>query len=528
MNLSHPLALLGLLVLVPLLWKGRRRPATLLRGLALVLLLLALAGPQVISRIHENYIYFALDLSGSISQPREELFKLIDSLMVEREHVHYGLILFGAEAALDQGFAPKLDLGRVSTVVPPEGTDIAAALKLALAGFPKEGGKEIVLLSDGRPTQGGLREQLARAASEGVRISVLPLYPRGTEAWLEEFSLPQEVPEGAEFPVKLSIGALGAMEARLLLYRDERLLQAVELPLKKGENGFTLHDRLQGAGVHRYRAYLLADRDAILENNRLEAAVIVAGGPEVLLLQEGEGEALAGLLEAAGYSFQRAAPADLPWEPSALAPYRLVILDDVRLAELSDRAAVALEGYVEGGGGLLLIQGRRAVEGLRKTELEKILPVSYEGREPAQAPSLAIAFVLDRSSSMTGRKIQFLKEAAAASVEILDEKNLIGICAFDTAYEWIVPLGPAADKEGIYRQIAEIEANGGTDLLPALTEAFHRLNGVEAKLKHIVVFSDGKTGDKLKFPELVEGIRKDEITLSAIAIGETADTEFLG
>ena len=531
-RLSQPLVLLTFLVLVPLFWRmiKRRQPSALLRGLASALLVLALAGPMLASHVRENYIYFTVDLSGSISQPREELLELVDSLAVEREHVRYGLILFGAEAAIDQGFTPKLDLEDVSAIVSPEGTDIAGALKLALASFPEEGGKEIVLLSDGLPTRGDIQEQLARAVREGVRISVLPLHPRGAEVWLEELSPPEEVPEGAEFALKLAVGALEATGAKLLLYRDDRLLRAEGLRLSPGLNGLLFRDRVQGAGIHHYRAYLLADHDTIPENNSLEAAVTVRGEPLILLLQDGgEDGVLAGLLSAAGYNYQRTPFTGFRWTLSDLSRYRLVILDNLGLARLGDRPIEALKSYVEGGGGLLLIQGRRAVEGLRRTGLERLLPVSYEGREPAQAPSLAIVFVLDRSSSMTGRKIESLKEAAAASVEVLDEQDLIGIVAFDTAYEWVVPIGPAEDKEWIYGRIAALQASGGTDLLPALTEAFYRLREVEAKLKHIVVFSDGKAlVHELEFPQLLEQIRGSRITLSAIAIGELANTEFLG
>ncbi|MFQ6117808.1 MAG: VWA domain-containing protein, partial [Candidatus Bipolaricaulia bacterium] len=529
---SQPLFLLLLHALGPLLWEITRRPraAIVLRGLALVLVVLALAGPEFGSRVRENYIYFVVDLSGSISQSQEELLELVGSLAVEREHLRYGLILFGAEAAIDQGFNHKLDLENFSTVVPREGTDIAAALSLALASFPQQGEKRVVLLTDGRPTRGDIQQQLARATYEGVRIAVRPLRPRLGEVWLESLSLPEEAPQGEQFEVKLSVGALGAAEARLLLYRDGQFREAKQLSLSPGLNGIQIRDGIQETGLHRYRASLVADHDTILENNDLEALITIGNGPQVLLLQDdGGGEALAGLLKAAGYSYVRTPLDGFVWDLPRLSGYRLVVLDNLKLAPLSDSALEALEGYVQGGGGLLVIQGRKAVEGLRRTELEKILPVSYEGREPAQAPSLAIAFVLDRSSSMTGKKIGPLKEAAAASVEVLDEQDLIGLLAFDTEYEWIVPIQPAGDKGWIYRQIAALQANGGTDLLPALTEAFRSLSRVEAKLKHIVVFSDGKALlHELQFPKLLEQIRAERITLSAIAIGEGANAEFLG
>lgn len=532
---GQPLVLLGLIGLAPFIfWLVRRSPRwpSLLRGAALFLLVLALAEPRLGLPVRESYIYFALDLSGSISQPREELLGLIAPFMARHKGVYYGLILFGAEAAIDQGFKPELDLRNVLTVVPREGTDLAGALALALASFPKEGQKGLVLFTDGLITSGrdALRLALARAKIEGVRIAALPLRPEGGEVWLSELSLPEEVPPETEFSIKLKAGALQATSARLLIYRDGQLLEARALELTPGTNELVLADRLEEPGFHRYRAHILAEGDAILENNALEALVLIRGGPQVLWLTEAnEGQGTVGqLLQAGGYPYLRSSPAHFPWSPAELAPYRLVVLDNLGLAKLDERAIAALERYVEGGGGLLLIQGQRAVTGLRRTGLERLLPVSYEGREPSQAPSLAVVFVLDRSSSMVGKKIQALKEAAGASVELLERRDLVGILAFDTMFHWLVPIQPAENKEPMYRQIGALQANGGTDLLPALAEAFQKLSAVEARLKHILVFSDGKVlSHEREFPQLLEQIKEAKITVSALAIGEDADVPFL-
>ncbi len=548
---ARPLALLGLIGLALLFLfffrlrlglagqspgrgqRGAPRWPPFLRGVALALVVLALAEPRLGLRVREGYIYFALDLSGSISRSREELLESVGSLMIRREGINYGLILFGAEAAVDQGFRPELELDpeEVSTVVPREGTDLAAALELALNSFPREGERAIVLLTDGLATQGQgeLLPILARAAREGVQIAVLPIRPESGEVWLGELSLPEEVPPETEFPLRLKLGALQATSARLLIYRDGLLIEARELGLSQGVNELVLADRLAEAGLHRYRAYLLAEGDAIPENNAAEAITLVRGGPQVLWLAEDEGgSAVGSLLQAAGYAYLSSSPARFSWSPADLGAFRLVVLDNLELARLDERAIAALERYVESGGGLLLIQGQRAVEGLRKGDLERLLPVSYEGREPSQAPSLAVVFVLDRSSSMIGKKIQALKEAAGASVELLERRDLVGLLAFDTMFHWLIPIQPAEDKEPMYRQIGALQADGGTDLLPALEEAFQKLDQVEAKLKHILVFSDGKALlHELEFPKLLERIKEAKITVSAIAIGEDADVAFL-
>ncbi|MGQ9477774.1 MAG: VWA domain-containing protein [Candidatus Bipolaricaulia bacterium] len=537
------LGLIGLALFISWFWligqSSKRGPhgaphwPSFLRGAALALIVLALAEPRLGLRVREGYIYFALDLSGSISRSREELLESVGSLMIRREGISYGLILFGAEAAVDQGFRPELELDprRVLTLVPREGTDLVGALELALNSFPREGERAIVLLTDGLATQGQgeLLPVLARAAREGVRIAVLPIRLESGEVWLGELSLPEGVPPETEFPLRLKLGALQATTARLLIYRDGLLIEARELELSQGVNELILAERLAEPGLHRYRAYLLSEEDAVPENNSAEAITLVRGGPQVLWLAEEERHsALGGLLQAAGYPYLSSSPARFSWSPADLGAFRLVVLDNPKLARLDERAIAALERYVAGGGGLLLIQGQRAVEGLRKSELERLLPVSYEGREPSQAPSLAVVFVLDRSSSMIGKKIQALKEAAGASVELLERQDLVGLLAFDTMFHWLIPIQPAEDKEPMYRQIGTLQANGGTDLLPALEEAFQELDQVEAKLKHILVFSDGKALlHELEFPKLLERIKEAKITVSAIAIGEDADVAFL-
>jgi len=80
----------------------------------------------------------------------------------------------------------------------------------------------------------------------------------------------------------------------------------------------------------------------------------------------------------------------------------------------------------------------------------------------------------------------------------------------------------------LYQKLAALRAEGGTDLLPALREAFRSLKEVEARLKHILVFSDGKALlRELEFPALLKDLKEAKITVSAIAIGEDADVGFL-
>lgn len=85
-----------------------------------------------------------------------------------------GVIAFADQAQVlsppGSGFTGELP----AAAIPPWGTNLAAALELALALLPPGPG-ELLLLSDGRATAGDTLAALARARSRGVPVHVLPV-----------------------------------------------------------------------------------------------------------------------------------------------------------------------------------------------------------------------------------------------------------------------------------------------------------------------------------------------------------------
>src|SRR5207253_5239617 len=83
-----------------------------------------------------------------------------------------GLILFGRRPRLElpPSNAPSFNFHFRDAASPIDGnyTDIAAAIKLALASFPEGAGKRIILISDGNENLGNAEEQarIAKLRSE--------------------------------------------------------------------------------------------------------------------------------------------------------------------------------------------------------------------------------------------------------------------------------------------------------------------------------------------------------------------------
>jgi Ca-activated chloride channel family protein len=158
-------------------------------------------------------------------------------------------------------------------------------------------------------------------------------------------------------------------------------------------------------------------------------------------------------------------------------------------------------------------------------ELEELLPVSYLAPEPYEIPALALVFVMDRSGSMGDPaggvpKIEILKRAALRSLEVLDPEDWVGLIAFDTDFEWIVPLKPLGDRRDFQSSIQRLSANGGTDLYFALKAAFETLERQRAKVKHILVFTDGHNNTKREreYRELYKRFAQSAVRVSVLGI----------
>jgi hypothetical protein len=79
-----------------------------------------------------------------------------------------GVLVFGADAAIETRPNSQIDLRQVQAVVGVERTDIASAIRLGTAAFPETGQKRLVLLSDGNENVGDAMSALAAALPLGV------------------------------------------------------------------------------------------------------------------------------------------------------------------------------------------------------------------------------------------------------------------------------------------------------------------------------------------------------------------------
>jgi len=527
---------LALLLLVPLLWRVRGarflRYALLLRAGTIALIVLALADPHGIGPSERMTVVFVLDRSGSLSptQLLEAERFLQEAASSRRPGDRLGLVSFAGEAVVEQ--APSETFDPHPKLRPhPMDTDIGGAIERALEVLPRDGGRRIVLLSDGQDHGDRALQSARRARSAGVEVSVVPLLrPPSPEAWVEGVIAPEEVRSGERFRVQVLMRSSHRQSAQVDLFAGDRAVGTRRVELRPGRS--VVQFEVQGTeGWLRLRARIRPEVDGIPENNAAQTFVRVRGAPTVLYVGSGD---LARLLRAQGIRVDVTQPERLAALPSGLAGYDAVILDDVPAFRLNRSQMESLREYVATvGGGLVVVGGPHAygVGGYARTPLEEALPVLMDIRHRVGLPTMAMVLVLDTSASMAGistepAKVELAKETAQSVLDFLSEKDLVGVIAFDQEYRWIVPLVPARERRRVQDLLSRLRAGGGTDMLPALRAAAEALGGIQAKVKHVVVLSDGQT-DPGDFQGLARRMRAQGITLSTVSVGKDADVKFM-
>ncbi|HWN15000.1 MAG TPA: VWA domain-containing protein, partial [Candidatus Dormibacteraeota bacterium] len=511
-----------------------------LRCALLAVLLLSLTKPTIPRWADRLNVTFLLDVSDSVSlAARESGYRFAaQSVAAMQPGDQAGVVVFGEEAMVDQPLRPTSKIERPQAHVPGRGTNLAQALQLGLATAPPGQANRFVLLTDGRQNMGNALAVAQAAKDAGADIYYVPApltFPQ--EVVVESMVLPQEVKFGEPFQAKVVAWSQAEAQGRLSLYRNGEFLGSQVVRLAPGKNVYTYRQSLEQSGIHVYQAALDVEGDTIEENNRALGTLVVRGRPQVLLAEKDrvQAQALAAALRSQHVDVTVVEADKIPKDMAGLQKYDGLVLSNVSSLKMTKKQMENIRDYVrEQGGGLIMLGGEESfgLGGYYRTPIEEALPVTMEVKQKIEIPSLAVVLSIDRSGSMAMTtdekvtKLDIAKEAAHLVVDLLDERNEVGVMSWDTEFIWDSPLKPARDKQSIHHAIATIKAGGGTDGYPALKESYQVLFDRPALLKHVIFLSDGQMtrGD---FSGLLRRMAKDKITVSTVAIGKDADVPLM-
>lgn len=540
-DFTYPWALAGIAGLALIWWgargslaplsSGRRRWSWALRSLLVILVGLALADPRWLRQTDRQHVLWLVDASRSVGREGvNAALKFIAAANQPRPLADQSRAAFAGSAAMLADTAALQALNPAT--LDDTRTDIAQALSFADANFPPGFNKTIVLFSDGVETSGDVAGLTATLRARGLRMhTVLVTPPDNPEVLVRSVTAPPVVAQGEPFRVTTEIVSNRDEAAELDLFRNAVKAGTLQVQLHKGVNRFETTQSASDAKLLEFVAQVRAPEDTLADNNSASTVVQSRGKSRVLLLTDKPplSRYLALALGQEDVALDIRPPSGAPDDYADVQSYDLVIMDNVPATDLTPAQMRLLASYVRDfGGGLIMLGGDKSfgLGGYFRTPIEDILPVSCDFQKDKENPSLGLLLVIDRSGSMEGPKVEMAKEAAKAAVDLLSPQDYVGVIAFDTEAYWVSPMQSAADKVGIEGRISTITPGGGTNFAPGLIMAEEALRSTPAKLKHVVLMTDGLTIPG-PFYDLVTKLTGEQVTVSAVGVGTDADQAFL-
>jgi uncharacterized membrane protein len=522
--------------------RGRMWTAFLLRATIFNVLLLAIAGLQMVVEQDRLTVVYALDVSKSVpvSERQRALNFMKKTLPEKRADDKVGLLVFGGRTGWDvppSALAAIPDAKNWNATAMPDATNIEGALQRIMAQPEQGARRRVVLFTDGRQTTGDAAEELKRVVSQGVDVWVVPL-KRGTDAEMlvEKVVVPNELLWEQPFDAHVFVHSNISGYARVRLYLGDKMLRDPDPILKQitpGKNRVTFQKlRMRSGGAKEIRAVIepvteqgMADptSDTLSENNEAYAFTDVQTENRVLVLTSDMAEVkhLLAALEGEKMTLDVRAGSTLPDNPEAYRAYDCIVLANLARPFLSEQQMKVIETCVKDqGAGLVMIGGDQSfgAGGYLGTPIEDALPVQMDLKNQRVMPSGALCIVLHTCEFADGNA--WGKKISKAAIKTLSPQDHAGLIYFSHigGETWCFkPMQIGGRLNQIFGFIDGCEPGDMPSLDTIISMAVTSLANLKnVSLKHCIVISDGDPAPPSG--ATLAAAKRGSITISAISI----------
>jgi len=519
--------------------RSRRIVALILRSLVIIVLAAALARIQFVKRNDNVAVIFMLDRSRSIPE-KLRLFsqKYVRAVAAGAQpDDRLGLIGFDGRADVDlipsRGGKDLMNLVTFSMSAEPDRTDLATALRMAMASFPEGYGRRVVVLTDGNENMGNFAEEMETARANGVAVDVLPLkYSHANEILFDRITVPAYASQDTRVPVRLVIKSRKRTRVKLDLYHNDEPVPLTDsiLELAGGmrPDPFTIPIEVHSGGVHRFDARLTPlspAKDSVVENNQATAFTFVEAPGKVLILTQPESphdQYLYDALMREKIEVEMRTTDQLEIDLAKLMEYSVVMLANVPADVLTETQHKQLASYVKDqGGGLIMVGGDQSfgAGGWIGSAVEEVSPVTFEVRHKKVMPRGALAIIMHSCEIPRGN--YWGEQVGIAAVKAISSRDYLGVICYSWSKggpNWDVPLAPAGNKSAIIRAIKNMQIGDMPDFATTMDIAVKDLMALnDVSQRHMIIISDGdpRPPSNATLNKMV----KNKITCSTVGIG---------
>jgi len=179
-----------------------------------------------------------------------------------------------------------------------------------------------------------------------------------------------------------------------------------------------------------------------------------------------------------------------------------------------------------------------APDGTTGVIVRALLTISGQVPDGRPHTPMGLSFVLDRSGSMGGDRIEAARTAAARAVERLHPQDVVSAIAFDDTVDVIARPARRDQQPQLVTRLLALDVGGSTNLSGGwlrgrqhMEQALGLLGGMAGTSRRIVLLTDGHANAGITDPstlvELARTARLLGITTTTIGVGEGYDDDLL-
>ncbi|WP_085506526.1 vWA domain-containing protein [Thalassobacillus devorans] len=168
-----------------------------------------------------------------------------------------------------------------------------------------------------------------------------------------------------------------------------------------------------------------------------------------------------------------------------------------------------------------------------KDSLYLLLELTADDVKALNRSPINLSVVLDRSGSMTGKPLEYCKEASKFVVNQLSDQDLMNMVVFDGEVDTLFDAQPVTHKDGLKNTIDAIETRGITNLSGGLIQGCQNVlqQPVDDYVNRVLLLSDGVANagitdiDQLKY--ITEDYNTAGAVMTTMGVSEHFDEELL-
>lgn len=162
-----------------------------------------------------------------------------------------------------------------------------------------------------------------------------------------------------------------------------------------------------------------------------------------------------------------------------------------------------------------------------------LLMLRASGAAVGRRMPLNLSLVIDRSGSMEGEPLEYVRRACSYVVDLLEPNDVLSIITFEEQVEVVMPARRVVNKALIKEHIARIQAGNTTNLYDGLVAGCLQVASVRASgyLNRVLLLTDGDPTAGIKdFTTIVQQVAQQKqagITITALGFGSEYNEELM-